>query len=434
MTAVSDGRGRDPGVRGSFGKAVRRTVAVFWLVAAGCTAGPGEPGDSGFIISYWTGPRSDLDPDKVYAEVAEAGFTTAMQPIDGFDSKINAAVLEACRRHGLNALVCDPRITARHLFERGVKADDPALEASLDEVVAEYSKHPAARGYFVADEPTGDMIPLVAKIGGRLAAKDPARVTFVNLLPDYFGGADREWGAATYEAHVERVCVEARPGVLSFDFYPIMANHQSHPRWWENLEVIRRQGLKHAIPIGLVLQLTGGLPGRTMPTDGEVRWQVFAFVAYGGRALMYFTYWNQPGNPLEGAPMTYEGTRTGRFDLVKRINGELRGMAPTLMKLASTDVLHSEPVPRGCRGLGGPVRIEGGPAVLGMFKHENGSTWAVLVNRSFARPAELTVRFEGTVQVFDSRTRELGPIEVAPVTLALQAGEGRLLKLSVAGE
>src|ERR1051325_6553113 len=82
---------------------------------------------------------------------------------------------------------------------------------------------------------------------------------------------------------------------------------------------------------------------RLDPTEAQLRWQIFASVAYGAKGILYFCYWT-PGKgaagkgefPKGGAVITAEGLKTRHYDEATRINAELKAWSPTLMKLTST--------------------------------------------------------------------------------------------------
>jgi hypothetical protein len=162
-------------------------------------------------------------------------------------------------------------------------------------------------------------------------------------------------------------------------------------------------------------------------------------LAYGYKAILYFTYWT-PGDPFNNAIIDGNGKRTEHFNQVKRINGELKVLGSTLMKLTSTGVYHTGEIPAGCKALdpGLPIKIVGEPVhpdlsglVLGMFKHDDGSTWVIVVNRHLRNNTTARLTFAGKIQEMSPKTgvmRDL-KLEDGSVSLDLRPGEAKLLKL-----
>ena len=87
-------------------------------------------------------------------------------------------------------------------------------------------------------------------------------------------------------------------------------------------------------------------------------------------------------------------------------NGELKILGPTLMKLTSTGVYHTGEIPAGCKALDPKlsIKVEGEPLVVGMFKHQDGSTWAMIVNRHLRNKTTARLIFKGKVQEMSLRS------------------------------
>ena len=80
---------------------------------------------------------------------------------------------------------------------------DPQFAANLDAMIAEYANHPALAGYFMGDEPGPGAFPQLGAVNQYLLKKDPKRLPFINLLPNY---VDEKYIGMKYEKHVEQFC------------------------------------------------------------------------------------------------------------------------------------------------------------------------------------------------------------------------------------
>ncbi len=381
-----------------------------------------------FILSYWCGPPVAEDINKRYAEVAECNFNYAMLACSGSSS--NQAVLEACKKNKLKYVVHDSRILS-------YGPENPAFKTNLDAIISDYTKHTALGGYFLADEPGVDSFPLLGAVNQYLLEHDPKRLPFINLLPNHAP----DWAlGGPYEQHVEKFLTSVKPRLLCFDHYALMVDNTVRPIYFENLEIIRRQGLKHDVPFGFIFQVTPHGPYRD-PSEDDLRWQVNTALAYGVKALFHFTYWSPTNDPsflTSNAIIDTKGNRSPHYEQARCINAAVKAWAPTLMKLKSTEIYHTGTLPKATRGLpkDAVVQIKTvGEFLVGTFKHEDGSDWLMIMNRALHKPAETTVRFEKSIK----RLRELSDkngklfgvkIRGNEFTFSLPAGGAKLFKLS----
>jgi hypothetical protein len=383
-----------------------------------------------FILSYWCGPPPDKDVDQRYAEVAECGFNYAMIPCSGASVEGHKAILDACKKHHLKYIAHDPRLLS---FGR----ENPAFATNLDAIISEFKNYLALGGYFLADEPGPGAFPLLGAVNQYLLAHDSKHLPFINLLPNYAGpgalGGD-------YEEHVEKYLNTVKPRLLSFDHYALMTDGSLRPNYFDNLEIIRRQSLKHDVPFCFIFQETPHFSYRN-PSEADLRWQVNTALAYGAKALMYFTYWtptNDPAFRATDAIIDRNGKRSPHFEQAKRINTAVRKWAPTLMKLKSTAVYHVGKLPAGTSALPNDAAVHfNGSAelIVGFFKHQDGSEWCMVMNRDIRNEANVVARFDDKVK----RVRELsstkGKLSTAKLRdhelqLSLAAGGAQLFQLS----
>ena len=119
--------------------------------------------------------------------------------------------------------------------------------------------------------------------------------------------------------------------------------------YFENLEIIRRAGLKYDTPFVYVLLSVPHFSYRD-PSEEDLRWQVFTALAYGARGIVYFTYVSPPETKdYEGwgeAIVTTDGQPTRKYAQVRQVNAEVKTLGATLLTLKSTGVYHTAPVPQ----------------------------------------------------------------------------------------
>jgi hypothetical protein len=268
-------------------------------------------------------------------------------------------------------------------------------------------------------------------------ARDPKRLPFINLLPNHAPA----WAlGGSYEEHVEKFLSIVKPRLLCFDHYGLMVDNTVRPIYFENLEIIRRQGLKHDVPFGFIFQVTAHGPYRD-PSEEDLRWQVNTALAYGAKALLHFTYWSPTNDPLfrtSNAIIDTKGNRSPHYDQARRINGAVKAWAPTLMKLKSTEVYHTGQLPVATRALPKECYVqikEPGAFIIGTFKHQDGSDWVMIVNRDLHQPEKPILHFDKSIKRLQELSVENGKLSSVKLrgnelSIQLPAAGAKLFKLA----
>ena len=79
-----------------------------------------------------------------------------------------------------------------------------------------------------------------------------------------------------------------------------------------------------------------------IPRRGRCAGKHLPSLAYGMKGILYFVYWPYP--PLgKSAIVDMKGKPTRLYPIIKRLNGDIRAIGPTLLSLRSTGTYHSGP-------------------------------------------------------------------------------------------
>jgi hypothetical protein len=397
-------------------------LLVLTLVTAGAARAKDE-----FFISHWCGP-TELTQER-FAEVAGANFTVAM--LDEGSAEANVKALDLCKTNGIKGLVIDSRTQPK-------STRDKDFAENFDAVIKDYAGHPALWGYCVIDEPSAGSFNRIGGVNRYLLEHDPKHIPYVNLQPTY--ATKEQLGNWTYEQHVDEFCKVVKPKMLSYDHYALMADGTVRGDYFLNLEIIRRQSIKHSVPFNYILLSLPHLRYKD-PTEADIRWQAFTALAYGARGLMYFTYMTPGGG--HNAIIDENGKPTAKYAFAKKINGEIRKLGPTLLRLNTVAIYHTGTLPVGCKPLpqGDLIAsVKGGEFVIGQFNSDDGFRYAMLVNRSLTAPAKAVISFAQDValsQVSPASGKEI-PVAVSSAngTCAWNAsfapGEGKLVRIEAA--
>jgi hypothetical protein len=344
--------------------------------------------DEFFPISYWCGPTAEETTRERFTEVAGCGFTLVLDLESHSAGPARARqVLDHCAAVGLPVIVADARLNPSR--------PDAGSAAILDAVVATYAGHPALYGYHVTDEPHADLFPALAAIVAGLRERDPGRLPYINLYPNY--ALAHQLGFAFYEDHVRAFVQQVRPGVLSYDHYSLLEDGE-RPQYFANLETVRAIATEAGIPFWQIVLATPHYSYRD-PSEDDLRWQAMTTLTYGAKGLLYFTYWTPNEDNYRLGPIERDGSRTAKYEAVRRVNRHTQVLGRALLDLTSTAVYHWPDAPEGCRTLPleGSTLVRGaaaaGALVLGEFRGRDGSDrWLMVTNRDMHRSVQATVR------------------------------------------
>jgi len=360
-------------------------IAMLGALLGAGFAPPDEWAPKEFPISFWCGPPEGFITVERYREVASAGFNYLMPPCEGRATpERNRKILDTARAAGLKAFLADERMP---LAITGA----PDARERLDAIVADYAKHPAFAGYFLTDEPSAGAFPGLGEVVAYLRQKDPKHPAYINLFPNY--ASEQQLGTPTYDLHVEQYIRTVRPFAVSYDHYHFLKD-RDRPGFFANLDSVRRLSIEHGLPFWQIVLSVPHLAYRPL-TEAEKRWEAMQTLAYGGKGLMYFTYWTPPGSPGEWGPalIARDGARTPQYEEVRRINADVRAIGRYLLNARSLSVfMNGAPAPeKRPREPGTPVFFPGGGDVtVGLFRADT-HFYVLFANRDYRQPTATDV-------------------------------------------
>jgi hypothetical protein len=325
--------------------------------------------------------------------------------IDAKSPEANIKALDLCKENGLKGLVVDSRIQL-------MKSNEDEFEGVYDPIIKDYSGHPAFWGYLLKDEPDSSMFIKLGDVNRYLLEKNPKHVGFTNLFSS--SATAEQLGKPNYEHYVDEYLRMIKPKLLSYE-NPSMTNGGDRGQYFQNLEIIRRQGIKHKTPFSC-----------TLTSENDLRWHINTALAYGTRGIMY-------SKELANVPQNKE---------ISKVNAELKHLGEALMNLYSVAVYHTAPVPEGSKALpidGLITKIDGGEFVIGQFNSEDGSQYAMLVNRSSDNNAEAEIHFPQEVSLYqidpstgkERAVRTKAEYGATVWKTKFKPGEGRLVRIDL---
>jgi hypothetical protein len=339
-------------------------------------AEPPEVSPREFALMAWD--QSPSDPQQLDL-MRQAGLN-----ISGFCSP---GQLDAVYAAKMSCFVADERANG---YTWTGMPDKKELQEKISALVEEVRYHPAALGFLLRDEPGVPLMPGLGEVAAMLRQAMPGTWSYINLLPNYATAS--QLGTPNYEAYVQKFVDEVHPPLLSYDNYSLF-NGEMLDRFYTNLATFRSASQKAGIPLWNVI-LANSHFSYMEPTDATLRLQAYSTIAYGGRGIEYFTYFAPKVGNFRLAPVDQFGHRTATWYKLRRLNNQIRELAPWLIKLHSTGVYHSAPLPEGAEAIAQSQLVKQVRAtnfqsppvepeyLIGEFRDDQGHPFLMIVNKS----------------------------------------------------
>jgi hypothetical protein len=289
------------------------------------------------------------------------------------------------------------------------------------------------------DEPGKWQYIDLAEKSRRFRRLAPSKPFVVNLLPCY--GPYSPY--PVYRDYVRSFIETVEPSLFTYDNYALGGEFPAYGgHFFANFEIVRQEALRANVYFGFIGSVVAFHSIRS-PSEAELRWQAYSALAYGARALGWFTYNTEVeygGHNWRDAVIERDGSRSRHYSMLRRVNGEILNLGDSLLRLKSTGVFHTKPLPELTRDASKSKlisSISAGQWVVGEFVDGSGQSYFMLVNRDFTKEQKAVITFNGKpkglfeinktdgaqtpVKGFSARDRS--------ATLSASAGDGRLFLL-----
>lgn len=334
------------------------------------------------------------------------------------------------------------------------------LKARLRGHVANYK---GCTGWLVWDEPNRAEMFRAAKTVRWLKEMWPETLVYSNGYPmgatpqRYFGGETPADGYS-YEQYLRDLSTILDSDVVMYDMY-LFREGGGTGNPFPTMNTARKVALEHGKPYWSFVQSHADeRRGYRMPSESDIRMQVFAHLTSGFTGIAYFTYEDQ-----QGPAMISNATRQRRpiYYHVARLNQEVINVGQALRFLKSTDVRYVPGPGNQVRvaatawqpGAGGDqfirsIVIEGTDqtpiawrdVLIGFFQDDQGGDYFMLTNlwhgegaSSTERSLTVTLKLQPGITTIGRLSRETGGPELLAVDgdelrVTLPGGTGDLLR------
>ncbi len=394
-----------------------------------------------FHITYYHGPTAEeIIKNDTIADIAAAGFT--LIPLH-YDTETNKKALKIMNYYGIKAMVSDPRLCNVY-----TQKDFDSVDSVISEIASNYAEFDRLiLGWDITDEPNAADFPILGAIIDAVNRITPGKEAYINLLPNY--AIPEQLGTQDYSTYLEEFVNTVKPHTISYDHYHFLGrehrkaimnlNVDDNERlirlaaeqvdnrggFFENIEEIRKIGLKYNIDAMLIVLLTEHGPYRNL-TYAELLWEVNMCLAYGFKRLSYFTYWEPAPDEhwqWAHAMVNRKGNKEQHYYDVQLINALLLTAGQYLFREKSEAVFHIGEPDSGAQRLTeyDGITVDGENGVISFFT--NG--YIYLVNRNYVLQNTFTLNTDKPIKKLVHGIFE----DADSNTFKLAAGEGVLLKI-----
>ena len=387
--------------------------------------------DDNIMISIFWPPTKQYVNDEQYKLMADAGITYVMGAGDALGEKhVQEKMLELCARYGMMMTVGDDRL-GRNLLNMTAE--------QILAVVEEYKNVPGVGGYYMLDEPYNPNTFFDAyRI---LKSAEPDKYMHLNFLPSASYPS-----METYISQMNDWCkLCASTGYpldyLMYDRYPfgVAAGSMDREGFLANMDACRQVGLENGVKTGAYIQSVCIPGGFRRPTDSEIRYEIYMYMAYGYKQISYFT-WFTPvdrSEPFEDGIISSTGVPNKHYEAVSKVNHEVLALGKVLINCDALEVyLNGQTWGQQSIPEDFPVQ----PAdkknyTVSLLKdRESGRNYIMLVNNNFSKEQSITVKLDASITSLEQVSKQDGSLSAlsldgGKLTLTLAAGDGVLLAL-----
>ncbi|MBN9383780.1 MAG: hypothetical protein J0H74_23690 [Chitinophagaceae bacterium] len=391
--------------------------------------------DTSMMIGIYVAPPFAYTSVANYQQIKDANVDF-IQDISGQESAGNKlTMLNMANSVGLKIIVADNRMDG--------------TDAQIVSMVDTYKTHPAVIGYYIKDEPTVSQLNDAAIRYKKVLNYDSTKAPHVNLLSSYATGA---LGNIDYENDYVKKWINmvgpTKLKYISMDNYPFLANGQfQQDPYYYSLDVIRRLGLQYHIKTSAYMQsIGGGANNLRRPNANELRFSAYSILAYGIKIPVWFTYWTPAAGAetFTNAIVDPAGGITDLYNPFQILNGELRKVGKTLVKLDAMAVYHSgTTLPVGAETIPASFMVKPVDAAANIImtyfvNPADGKKYVMVVNKSLTAGLNATFSTDNTitnVQSISKTTGDAAATDFNSATHQLSAsflpGEGILFTLTM---
>ena len=356
--------------------------------------------DKNIKLGFWNyasfGVISNKDAVKDWVEI---GSNLPMSFV--YDFKKNKKdemldLLNECQKFHLKLIISDTRTLFSNLRSMTKEEFRSLVKAAFDD----FGHHEAAFGFFIGDEPSPEETSLFIDAAKIVLEEMPGLVPFGNLLP-YFMEIDNP-RKEEYKEILNKILKETKVPVIGYDQYTQCFDEYAHPEdgiksYFHGLKQYHEILKKYDVPLYMSLLSIGHWNYR-VPTEDDIRWQIYTSLAYGVRGIIWFYFYqtNHDYSYRNGSYTNFGMKKTPMFDIIARQQYLFKeGYEKRFNKMELTDVYHFDKSNKD-ENIEELITDRDFPIIISYYKEfDSDKKWMSFVNASQRFPNLLRITFKG---------------------------------------
>jgi hypothetical protein len=294
-----------------------------------------------FQIGTW-GFKQEFHDEEHVKDLKDCGIDFVV----GFVNVRDKKVLDLFHRYGIGAIVrgSGPRWFGGDGSKAG-KMSEIFPKSKYISSFKKYAKaleHPAVWMIDVSDEPSAKDMEYIGEICKWIKERSPETPPYVNLYPSYASVSQNsaeqrvnQLGTETYKEYIETYCRSIPSDFLSYDFYVYTPDEKRKAKvlfqMYENFNIVSRACRENNRSFWYILQANSHMV-KNKPfeptTLNRLRFQANTAMAFGAESLCWACWTGWWTNNV----LTASGEKTAQYERLKKVNKELRGIAPHYMQ------------------------------------------------------------------------------------------------------
>ena len=257
-----------------------------------------------------------------------------------------------------------------------------------------------------------------------------------------------------YDEHMQKMYADTGADFLTYDIYCLYEDEEEernfdYENFYSNLSMVRKKAIELDTSWTPYVSVSAEQDYK-LPSEGELAWQVNAYIAFGAKGINYFPI-NSPlsfsehvaagKTPEEKtvAMFDFMGNKTKVYYFVQQVNNQLLAVDHYIMKATNHGVIfhgdmegaeffkYNELIDEN-EGFRELVSVEGDNAMVGCFDYY-GKTCLYVVNGDMGNDAAMTLRFDNRYAYEVIQRGQTANVKGSKINLSLAAGESALIVL-----
>lgn len=258
--------------------------------------------------------------EETIRDMAECGIQYTVLWFFSYDDPEKVQQLEWFSKYGIKVLLLDDRLYGYKMLDMS--------EDEIYQIIKPSIGNPNILGYCIVDEPGVAQYDMVEECLKKFKAVAQGMIPFINIY------------GYTYGHYVDGVFSQLDQDFISMDAYP-MIHENIVNEWYNGVRVVGEAARENDADMWIFLQSMGWPGADRDPQLDDMRWQLYAAIAFGATKFTHFCYSNPYYGPThaegnkDSIAAVNNGVKSPKWDILQQFDFEIQHLAPILSQYHS---------------------------------------------------------------------------------------------------